>query len=59
MAPTTLEVEIRDHVGLVWFNRPDIRNALNEVVLKELSATFKALEKDKTVRAVVLGGLRP
>lgn len=56
MAPTTLEVEVRDHVGLVWFNRPDIRNALNEVVLKELTATFKALEKDKAVRAVVLGG---
>jgi len=56
MSPTTLEVEIRNHVGLVWFNRPDIRNALNEVVLKELAATMKALEKDKGVRAIVLGG---
>lgn len=56
MAPTTLEVEIRDHVGFVWFNRPDIRNALNETVLKELTAALKALEKDKAVRAVMLGG---
>jgi len=56
MQPTTLEVEIRNHVGIIWFNRPDIRNALNDVVLKEVSATLKALEKDKAVRAIVLGG---
>jgi len=57
--PTTLEVEIRNHVGIVWFNRPEIRNALNPVVLKELGATLKALEKDKGVRAIVLGGRGP
>ena len=56
MQPTTLEVEIRNHVGIIWFNRPDIRNALNDVVLKEVSAPLKALEKDKAVRAIVLGG---
>ncbi len=53
---TTLEIEIRNHVGIIWLNRPEIHNALNDVVLGELKATLKALEKDKGVRAVVLGG---
>jgi methylglutaconyl-CoA hydratase len=53
---TTLQVEIRNHTGLIWFNRPDIHNALNDVVLAELKATLKAMEKDRGVRAVVLAG---
>lgn len=54
--PTTLEVDIRNHVGIVWFNRPDIHNALNDVVLAEMKSVLKALEKDRGVRAVVLAG---
>lgn len=53
---TTLQVEVRNHVGLIWFNRPEIHNALNDVVLTELKASLKAMEKDKGVRAVVLAG---
>ena len=56
MKLTTLRVEKRNHVGLIWFNRPEIHNALNDVVLAELQATLKAMEKDKAVRAVVLAG---
>jgi len=59
MQLTTLEVESRNHVGIIWFNRPEIRNALNDVVLKEMTATLKALEKDKSVRAIVLAGRGP
>jgi len=53
---TTLQVETRNHVGHIWFNRPEIHNALNDVVLTELKATLKAMEKDRGVRAVVLAG---
>jgi methylglutaconyl-CoA hydratase len=59
MKLTTLEVDVQNHVGIVWLNRPEIRNALSDVVLKELDATFKALDKDKGVRAVVLAGRGP
>jgi methylglutaconyl-CoA hydratase len=59
MQPTTLEIEIRSHIGCIWFNRPEIRNALSDVVLEEISAALKALEKDRAVRAVVLGGRGP
>ena len=56
MKITTLQVETRNQVGLIWFNRPEIHNALNDVVLSELKATLKALEKDQGIRAVVLAG---
>lgn len=59
MPATTLEVEIRNHVGILWFNRPEIRNALSDVVLKDITATLKKLEKDKAVRAIVIGGRGP
>ena len=55
----TLELEVLNHVGLIWFNRPEIRNALNDVVLKEIRTALTALENDKGVRAVVLAGRGP
>ncbi len=56
MKITTLQVETRNRVGLIWFNRPEIHNALNDLVLAELNTVLKALEKDSEVRAVVLAG---
>ena len=53
---TTLQIEIRNHVGIVWFSRPEIHNALNDVVLAEIRAALAGLEKDKGVRALVLAG---
>ena len=55
----TLEIEVINHIGLIWFNRPEIRNALNDVVLKELRTALAAMGKDQGVRAVVLAGRGP
>ncbi|MFN0162509.1 MAG: enoyl-CoA hydratase/isomerase family protein [Burkholderiales bacterium] len=54
--PTTLAVDIRNHVAIVWFNRPEIHNALNDVVIAEMRALFKVLARDRGVRAMVLAG---
>jgi methylglutaconyl-CoA hydratase len=51
-----LIVERRGHVSHVWLNRPDVRNAFNEEVIKELTDVFTQLSQDKHLRAVVLGG---
>jgi methylglutaconyl-CoA hydratase len=56
MRYTTLQVEVLNHVGLIWFNRPEIHNALDETMLAELRAALRAMERDKGVRAVVLAG---
>ena len=53
---TTLKIEVRNHVGLIWLNRPKIHNALSEVVLTELRSALKTMGRDKGVRAVVLAG---
>jgi len=53
---TGLLVERQGGVVRVTLNRPEIRNALNETALGEITRTFKGLAKDKTVRAAVLAG---
>lgn len=55
----TLDIEVMNHVGIIWFNRPEIRNALNGDVLREIGTALKAMEKDAGVRAVCLAGRGP
>ena len=43
-------------VAEVWLNRPEVRNAFNDGVIAELTATFAALSADAGLRVVVLGG---
>ncbi len=52
----TLEIEVMNHVGIIWLNRPEIRNALNDDVMNEVSAALTAMEKDSGVRALCLAG---
>jgi methylglutaconyl-CoA hydratase len=56
MTPGTLEIESRSGIGTVWLNRPEVRNAFNEVMIAELTAAFRALAADAAVRVVVVGG---
>ena len=51
-----LELERRGGIAHVWLNRPDARNAMDENMTRELPALFQLLQKDATVRVVVLGG---
>jgi methylglutaconyl-CoA hydratase len=55
----TIEVEIRDYAATIWLDRPEIRNALDDVMLRELATTLKKLDKDAAVRVVVLAGRGP
>jgi methylglutaconyl-CoA hydratase len=52
----TLEIEMHRDVAVIWMNRPEVRNAFNEMMISELSAAFHALDADETARAVVLAG---
>jgi len=52
----TLIVERVEAVALVRLNRPDALNALNAVLLGELSAVLDDMEADDGVRCVVLTG---
>jgi len=54
-----LELEKAHGVAIVWLNRPEVRNAFNETMIAELTLAFRALDKDREVRAVVLAGRGP
>ncbi len=56
MTEGTLEIEQRGAVAWIWMNRPAVHNALNEELIQELTAAFRALGETSSVRAVVLTG---
>ncbi len=49
-----LEVRRRTGVLYIWLNRPDVRNAFNDVLITELTQAFSRIPDD--IRVVVLGG---
>ena len=43
-------------VATVWINRPEVHNALNEDLIRELILVFQLLENDNDLRLVILRG---
>jgi len=54
--PTLLDVSVRNAIAIVVLNRPDVHNAFNETLIAELTTTLAALDRDDSVRAVVIAG---
>jgi len=54
-----LDVERRGAAAWLWLNRPEQRNALNDELQDSLLAALTALEKEMTVRVLVLAGRGP
>jgi methylglutaconyl-CoA hydratase len=52
----TIEVNIQDRVARVALNRPDVRNAFNEVMIENLIRVLEKVEQDDAVRVFVLTG---
>ena len=53
---TLVTYEVRDGAAIVTINRPEQRNALNNVVLAELGAAVHAAKADPAVHSIVLTG---
>jgi len=53
---TTLDITRDGPVARVFLNRPEVRNAFNSAVIAEITAAFRSLGADDTLRAIVLGG---
>ncbi|WP_295372021.1 enoyl-CoA hydratase/isomerase family protein [uncultured Pseudacidovorax sp.] len=56
---TTLELTIDGPVARIWLNRPEMRNAIDDVFIHELAEAFTQAQAASGVRAVVLGGRGP
>ena len=53
---TTIETHLAAQVAVIWLNRPDIRNALNDTLIAELTDAVERAGEDDEVRAIVLAG---
>ncbi|RLF53395.1 MAG: enoyl-CoA hydratase [Thermoplasmata archaeon] len=56
MGYDTIEVVREKNVARVYLNRPDVHNAMNEKLMKELISCFRELGSDKNVRMIILTG---
>ena len=56
MTYTTILTETRGRVGLVTLNRPEVMNALNFTLIRELMDALEAFDNDDAVGAIVVTG---
>ena len=54
-----ISVETKGGVGRVTLDRPEVRNAFDDALIARLTETFTELDRDSSVRAVVLAGNGP
>lgn len=52
----TIELKTEEDVAFISLNRPDVHNAMNEKLMKELTDCFKDISTDEKVRVIVLSG---
>jgi methylglutaconyl-CoA hydratase len=53
---TTIETVYAKGIAQIWLNRPDLRNAMNDVMFTELYDAFAAAIADPDVRIILLAG---
>jgi len=53
---TVIKLDKENHISTITLNRPEVRNAFNEELMKELYELFSALDQDPDTRVVVLTG---
>jgi len=52
----TLNVSHENDVVTVTLNRPDVHNAINDILLRELIHCFQDLTNDEAIRVIILTG---
>ena len=48
--------EVKEGIAIITFNRPEVLNALNDKLLKELSHALDEIEKNEDIRVLILTG---
>lgn len=52
----SIQPETENNITTVWLNRPDVHNALNELMISEIIDCFENLNNQKDVRVIILRG---
>lgn len=53
----TILISRKDRVGRISLNRPDVHNAFNVTMIRELTDAFAMVKEDNSVRVVILTGV--
>ncbi len=53
---STLELKVNDRIATLWLDRPDVRNAFNGDMIKELIDCLTQVGRDESIVALVLRG---
>ena len=56
MTYEAIRYEVAEHVATVTLNRPDVHNAMNNAMRRELTEVFTRLATDDSVRVVLITG---
>ena len=56
MSLETVLTESKDGIGTLTLNRPDVRNALNPTMIREIDAALRTFDGDAQVRVVLVRG---
>ena len=51
----TIKITIENNITTVFLNRPDVHNAMNEKMMKELTICFQNLSEDQTKIIIITG----
>ena len=51
---STIESEVKDSIGIIWLNRPELRNAFNDKMILEIHSSLEDMESNEEVRVVVI-----
>lgn len=52
----TIEWELNNQIINVWLNRPEVHNAFNDTMLKELVEVMDEIDGSETIRVVIFSG---
>jgi len=52
----TIQYKVKDHLCTITLNRPEVYNAINDQLTKELTDAFKNAGRDTAVRVIILTG---
>jgi methylglutaconyl-CoA hydratase len=56
MTYQTIETQLTQGIAVIWLNRPEIRNALNNTMIAEMTDAVSLAIDDDDTRAIVLAG---
>ncbi len=56
MTYRSIGTQLQQRVAVIWLNRPDVRNAMDDVLIDELADALERAMDDDDVRAIVLAG---